>query len=105
MDTRKIWGILSLDKQYAAGRIAAACRRALELDSLSYRTVKGFLELEEEERLARSPQGTGDGARPVSTAIRPTTHKYGRPLSVYQEQLRLFTEEGPAEERRGIALV
>jgi transposase len=94
IDTRKIWGILSLDKQYPAGRIDAACRRALELDSLSYRTVKGFLELEDVERLARSPQGTGAG--PVSTAIRPTTHKHVRPLSVYQEQLRLFTGEGQA---------
>jgi hypothetical protein len=55
-----------------------------------------FLELEDLERLARSPQGTGDGARPVSTAIRPTKHKHVRPLSVYQEQLRLFTEEGYA---------
>jgi hypothetical protein len=94
MDTRKIWGILSLDKQYAAGRIDAACRRALELDSLSYRTVKGFLELEDVERLARSSQGTGAG--PVSTAIRPTAHKHVRPLSEYQEQLRLFTGEGQA---------
>jgi hypothetical protein len=42
IDTRRIWGILSLDKRYAAAQINEACRRALELDQLSYRTVKGF---------------------------------------------------------------
>jgi transposase len=92
IDTRRIWGILSLDKRYAAAQINEACRRALELDQLSYRTVKGFLELEAIAALARSgATGPGSAAPPAAPAAR--AHKHVRPLTVYQEQLRLFTEE------------
>ena len=94
IDTRKIWGILSLDKHYRAEQIDAACRRALELDQLSYRTVKGFLELEEVAALERSTQAAAPtGQRPGASSPRPA-YKHIRPLSVYREQLSLFTEEG-----------
>lgn len=95
IDTRKIWGILSLDKSYKAGEIDAACRRALELDQIGYRAVKGLLELAEAQRLTRSATPSGEGARPMA-AVRQPAPKHVRPLSVYQEQLRLFTEEGHA---------
>jgi transposase len=39
IDFRKVWGILSLDKSYPAVEIDEACRQALMLGSLSYRTV------------------------------------------------------------------
>ena len=44
IDQRKIWGILSLDKRYSKTQIDMACKRALEMESLSYRTVKHLLE-------------------------------------------------------------
>ncbi len=93
IDTRKIWGILSLDKEYAALQIDAACRRALELDQIGYRAVKGLLELAIAESLVRLPKASGDGAKPASAALQ-SAPKHVRPLSVYQEQLRLFTERG-----------
>lgn len=45
VDTRKIWGILSLDKKYSKEAIDEACGFALGCDQLSYRSVLSFLEL------------------------------------------------------------
>lgn len=92
IDTRKIWGILSLDKRYPAGQIDAACRRALELDQLSFRVVKRYVELAEMAALAPGA-GQDDARRHAAPASRPA-HKHVRPLSVYREQLNLFTAEG-----------
>lgn len=97
IDTRKVWGILSLDKQYAAGQIDAACKRALELDHLGYRVVKDFLEWEEAAALAQSPEV---GRAVATLAPRPTPHKHVRPLSVYREQLNLFLEDGSTSSPR-----
>lgn len=94
IDTRKIWGILSLDKRYPAGQIDAACQRALELDQLSFRVVKRYVELADMAALAPGA-GQDDARRPVAPGSRPA-HKHVRPLSVYREQLPLFTEEGAA---------
>jgi transposase len=90
--TRKIWGILSLDKRSPAGQIDAACRRALELDQLSFRVVKRSVELADRAALAPGA-GQDDARRPAAPASRPAP-KHVRPLSVYREQLNLFTEEG-----------
>ena len=86
IDTRKIWGILSLDKRYGAKRINEACRRALEVGSLSYRTVKHLLEVEEEVAALGRRQGE---AVPAPSSAKPAP-KHVRPLSVYQEQLSLL---------------
>jgi len=91
IDQRKIWGILSLDKRYAKGQIDLACKRALEMESLSYRTVKGLLEIEEIRLL-------GGGVRELEITDQrrefvlglAKQHKHVRPLSVYQDQLSLF---------------
>lgn len=45
VDTRKVWGILILDKKYSADQIEKACKYALECGQLSYRTVLSFLTL------------------------------------------------------------
>jgi hypothetical protein len=95
IDTRKVWGILSLDKRYPASRIDEACRKALELGQSGYRAVKRLLEWEEAVALvpaapmvlAAAPGGTGAAAGP---------HKHARPLSVYREQLNLFPKEAHA---------
>lgn len=89
IDTRKVWGILSLDKRYGAERINEACRRALELKSLSYHTVKHLLEVEEE--VAAVKRQSQAGPTPASANPAP---KHVRPLSVYQEQLSLLINQG-----------
>lgn len=86
IDTRKIWGILSLDKRYTAQKINDACRRALEVESLSYRAVKRILEIEEAGALEISGEPVSGGL----SKDNPSRHKHVRPLSVYQAQLSLF---------------
>ena len=90
IDQRKIWGILSLDKRYSKTQIDMACKRALEMESLSYRTVKRLLEIEEARILEEA--GRAQEGEPGSefAAAKEKPHKYVRPLSVYQEQLSLF---------------
>ena len=78
IDTRKVWGILSLDKQYPAPAIDSACRQALDMRSYSYRTV-----LHLAKRAAC--------ARPQDPSAHPApSHKFARDLAVYRAQLPLF---------------
>lgn len=83
IDTRKIWGILSLDKKYAACQINRACQQALAFKSLSYRTIKGLLELE------KAPLADSSSAI-FSKHPKNPDHKFVRPLSEYEEQMALF---------------
>lgn len=88
IDTRKVWGILSLDKSYPAQQIEAACKQAIDLESYSYQTVKGLLRL-------------GVGQNPTTQFSSPfepeggekkdkKNNKFIRPLSEYKNQLSLF---------------
>ena len=84
LDTRKIWGVLSLDKSYPAEKINAACEKALTLGMLSYRAVKGLLEAERDRE-----QATAGTAGEVRKAV-PAEHRFVRSLSEYEEQLSLL---------------
>lgn len=75
IDTRKVWGILSLDKQYEAPAIDTACREAIDMKNYSYRAVVRLL-----------PRGN---AKPASTKP-ATSHQFTRDLAVYAEQLSLL---------------
>jgi len=77
IDTRKVWGILSLDKEYEAPAIDTACRRAIEMKSYSYRTVVRLLKGEHR-------------SRPATAAGSQHPNKFTRDLSVYAEQLSLL---------------
>ena len=82
IDTRKIWGVLSLDKTFPKVRINEACRTAIELDSLSFRVVKSLC------KLTDHPDSFPSGATAVAPPVL-NIHKFVRPLSVYEEQLEL----------------
>jgi hypothetical protein len=91
VDTRKVWGVLSLDKRYPAAEIDEACGRALAMKSMSYRVVARLLE----NARAMLPPGT------LLPAIRPPGggHKYARNLAEYKDLLPLeglHKEEGHA---------
>lgn len=45
VDTRKVWGVLCLDKDHSNDEIDLACKYALEIESLSYQTVRSYLKL------------------------------------------------------------
>ena len=84
VDTRKIWGVLSLDKRYPADKINAACEKAVKLGLLSYRAVKGLLEAElDREKAAAAEPGE-------IRKVKPVEHKFVHPLSEYEAQLSLF---------------
>jgi hypothetical protein len=91
IDTRKIWGILSLDKSYSAGQINEACRQSLELNSLSYRMVKSLLSLIplNSRQSAIKPSSLSVQTGVVEQKIQ-NTNKFARPMSVYEEQLKLL---------------
>ena len=93
IDTRKIWGILSLDKSYAPEKINEACRRALAMCNPSYRAVRGLLEFED----APEPSNLApETFAPGPAQGGQSRHKFVRPLSVYQIQLPLPETEGNA---------
>lgn len=78
IDTRKVWGILSLDKKYTAAAIDSACRESMALQSYSYRMVVRLLK-------------HADRLTPVSTSVSSNAaHQYTRDLSVYAEPLALL---------------
>ena len=51
VDTRKVWGVLSLDKDHKSEDIDQACKYALEIESLSYQTVRSYLKLKPQSNI------------------------------------------------------
>lgn len=90
IDTRKIWGILTLDKSFTSDKINAACERALKLGVLSSRAVRNLLEAEENLKVAVA------GAAPIQKTPKGE-HKFVHPLSEYEEQMSLFVHETKSE--------
>ena len=91
VDTRKVWGVLSLDKQYPAAEIDQACGRALELKSTSYRVVVRFVE--------NARYAAGHGIMLPAIAAPASGHKYARSLAEYKNLLPMegrHKEEGHA---------
>ncbi|MBF0330287.1 MAG: transposase [Nitrospirae bacterium] len=80
IDTRKIWGILALDKKYSAGDINEACQKALSVDAMSYRSILTFLQLK-----AAGNQEEKKGGFQTSTK----ESKFIRPIKEYQQLLNL----------------
>jgi transposase len=81
VDTRRVWGILSLEKTYAKEAVNEACRKAFELNLISYQTVRSLL------KIAPKPPVEKGGAanRRAETEI----NKFVRPMSEYTKQLAL----------------
>ena len=87
IDTRKIWGILSLDKTFEPVAINLACEKAIALDSYSYQMVKGLLKLAPAAR--RQPLPAGAKQSPSAGAGPARENKFVRPMSVYATELAL----------------
>lgn len=76
---RAAQGILSLQKQYGKNRLNAACQRALNFDTVNYRSIKNILKsgveyeqlMQEEafDRLADSYTGFGKYSRDIKSII------------------------------------
>ena len=80
IDTRKVWGILALDKKYSIEDINEACQKALSVEAISYRSVLKFLQLkaagQNEEKKEASKKDT-------------MKSKFVRPIEEYQQLLNL----------------
>jgi hypothetical protein len=93
VDTRKVWGVLSLDKRYSREQIDRACAKALELKSTSYRMVIAMIDVD--EALVKNPAPSPQ----VSNGRKSGNYRYTRSLEEYQQLLPLWqtkTEEGHA---------
>jgi hypothetical protein len=78
IDTRKVWGILSLDKKYSAADINEACQKALSVDAISYRSILTFLQLKTAGQQKEKKES------PVADI---KTSKFVRPIEEYQQLL------------------
>lgn len=92
IDTKKIWGILSLDKTFDAAAINEACRTAIDLQSYSYRTVRGLLTLKPQaQAVATATATTAQVNVPNENKVqKKSSNKFVRSLSEYKEQMKLF---------------
>jgi len=81
VDTRVVWGILTLIKKYPAKDIDQACASALELSQVNLRTVKALLNL--------CPK------RKDNEEFKTTGGKFARPMSEYTAHLRLVPSSKP----------
>lgn len=84
VDTRKIWGVLSLDKKYSNRQIDKACEQAIGLGLINYRTVKSLIGLLPSDVSKTSTSEPNQ----ENHKNQSKTHKFARPMSVYEEQLK-----------------
>lgn len=75
VDTRKIWGVLSLEKDHSKEAIDRACKEALECEQLSYRSVMTFLNL---------------GPKEHKEIPKSKNNKFVREMDEYSNQLKLI---------------
>lgn len=76
VDTRVVWGILTLNKKYPNQVIDKACESAMELGSISLRTLYALLRLTPQTKMANENFNTTGG-------------KFTRPMSEYTAHLRV----------------
>ena len=81
---RQAQGILGLRERHDAGRLEAACRKAIEAGDPSYRTIKGILTAGVETEPA--PPGAGDGGA--------AAHLHG-PVRLFANVIPLASTSGP----------
>jgi transposase len=86
VDTRKVWGILSLDKNFAAAAIDRACELALEMNSISYRTVNSLVRMQPRVTNA-APDGGATAALETNQNIEDGPRKFVRSLDEYKQFL------------------
>jgi hypothetical protein len=82
VDTRVVWGLLTLNKKYQNVDIDKACLSALELSQVNLRTVHQLLNIMSKPKQKKTQNFE-------STAAQPTGGKFARPMSEYKNHLKL----------------
>ena len=80
VDTKVVWGLLSLDKAYEAKDIDRVCGSALELSQVNLRTVRQLLNLAA-ERKRKSPAKNNE---PAESSAAAKGGKFTRSISEYK---------------------
>jgi hypothetical protein len=93
VDTRKVWGILSLDKTYYPEDIDEACRQAMQMGSYGYQAVKRLLELGLTSRNYLKNKEIS-AAEIISD---DKENKFIRSLSEYKERMGIITTNKEGE--------
>jgi hypothetical protein len=87
VDTRKVWGILSLDKSFSPLAIDRACELALEMGSISYRTVNSLVRMQ--PRHPDDVSGVAGSPPPECSNTNETQpRKFVRSLDEYKEFIK-----------------
>ena len=99
IDTRQVWGVLSLDKAFTAAEIDAACARALALKRVGYRAVLPFLPRAVKRNTKandgqKSHRAAAEGVTADQESKKPPRHI--RDLSVYTQHVRHGERRGNA---------
>lgn len=92
VDTRSVWGLLTLNKKYIAADIDKACLSALELSQVNLRTVHQLLNImakpkPKQNHIEESPTAQTMGG------------KFARPMSDYKNHLRLVHSQVELERK------
>lgn len=91
VDTRIVWGILTLNKTYTDFDVNKACAGALELSQVNMKCVRQLLSLTSEpkkKRAATADAGSvGEGLRASNDEMKGG--KFARPMSDYKKHLNL----------------
>ena len=85
VDTRVVWGILSLDKKYSKDDVNKACLISIDLSQVNLRTVRQFL------NLTAKPKEKRRNHEEQQSSLQAMGGKFARPISEYKNHLRLVT--------------
>ena len=92
VDTKVVWGLLTLNKKYSPVDINRVCFAALELSQVNLRTVHQLLTIMAIPKKVGSSENSARGAYCSATAL-PNENakggKFARPMSEYKKHLNL----------------
>ena len=92
VDTKVVWGLLTLDKKYSPVDINKVCFAALELSQVNLKTVHQLLTIMAIPKKGGASENSARGAHCSATAL-PNENakggKFARPMSEYKKHLNL----------------
>lgn len=86
VDTRVVWGLLTLNKAYANVDVDRACQSALELSQVNLKTVRQLLTIMAEKKKRPTASETSIQS---SEGLQAKGGKFARPMSEYAKHLKL----------------
>jgi len=85
VDTRVVWGLLTLNKKYQNADVDKACLSALELSQVNLKTVRQLLNI-----MASPKTNTDSSSTEELHPAQSIGGKFARPMSDYKNHLKLI---------------